>query len=424
MIDPGSFEAVDPLIAGRAAQRGRDAARPFLQQREASNVLLVGRRESQSGRPIAVMGPQVGYYSPQILMEMEIHGPDGLHARGATFPGISLYVLLGRGQDFAWSATTANTDVVDQFVEKLCEPDGSEPTTDSEHYLYKGECVPFKVSERQFQTIEGRHRPDPAAGPLAAAARPPARSPERPRPDPGARHRRWRAGRDRRGALDVLPRARVRRSPSSASTSTRSTAARSFRRTMREINFAFNWFYADDRDIAWTLSGWYPKRAKGTHPDFPAWGTGEWDWQGFDTSDYSSKRDSGHAAAALASTRAQGYLVNWNNKQAPGWRSADDYWNYGSVQRMTRLEDRIRARDQGRAEARPGRADPGNGAGRDDRPARVGALSLAAPRDRPREGRSPTREAIAAARRMGARGLAPARRGRRQRASSTGRRSP
>ena len=57
----------------------------------------------------------------------------------------------------------------------------------------------------------------------------------------------------------------------------------SFQRTMRDINFAFNWFYADDRDIGWTLSGWYPKRAKGSHPDFPAWGTGEWDWQGFDT---------------------------------------------------------------------------------------------------------------------------------------------
>ena len=34
--------------------------------------------------------------------------------------------------------------------------------------------------------------------------------------------------------------------------------------------------------------------------------------------------------------------MNWNNKQAPGWRAADDYWNYGSVQRMTRLEDRVR----------------------------------------------------------------------------------
>ena len=115
----------------------------------------------------------------------------------------------------------------------------------------------------------------------------------------------------------------------------------SFQRTMRDINFAFNWFYADDRDIGWTLSGWYPKRAKGSHPDFPAWGTGEWDWQGFDTSDYSSTRI---PARQLPHSRnpAQGYLVNWNNKQAPGWRAADDYWNYGSVQRMTRLEDRVR----------------------------------------------------------------------------------
>src|SRR5688572_6857213 len=124
MIDPGSFEAANPIVSGEAPAEGASAARRFLQPREASNVLLVGRRESRSGTPVAVMGPQVGYYSPQILMEMEIHGPDGLHARGATFPGISLYVLLGRGQDFAWSATTANTDVVDQFVEKLCEPDG------------------------------------------------------------------------------------------------------------------------------------------------------------------------------------------------------------------------------------------------------------------------------------------------------------
>jgi acyl-homoserine lactone acylase PvdQ len=116
---------------------------------------------------------------------------------------------------------------------------------------------------------------------------------------------------------------------------------------MRDINFAFNWFYADDRDIAWTLSGWYPRRAKGTHPDFPAWGTGEWDWQGFDASDYSSKRIS---TTKLPRSRnpGQGYLVNWNNKQAPGWRAADDYWHYGSIQRMTRLEDRIRAGIRGR----------------------------------------------------------------------------
>jgi acyl-homoserine lactone acylase PvdQ len=116
---------------------------------------------------------------------------------------------------------------------------------------------------------------------------------------------------------------------------------------MREINFAFNWFYADDRDVAWTLSGWYPRRARGTHPDFPAWGTGRWDWQGFDRSDYSSKR---MPVSSLPNSLNpnQGWIVNWNNKQAPGWRAADDYWSYGSVQRVTRLSDRVRAGIRGK----------------------------------------------------------------------------
>ena len=333
MIDPGSFEAVDPVVSGEAPQERSSLS--LAQRREASNVLLVGRRESKSGRPIAVMGPQVGYYSPQILMEMEIHGPDGLHARGATFPGISLYVLLGRGQDFAWSATTANTDVVDQFVEKLCEPDGSQPTTESNHYMYKGECVPFKVSERQFQSGIGA---------------PPDISP------PQDIH--LRVHRSVHGPIQA--RAQVKGEPV-AIAEARSTYfhelesavafkrlnfnevsnARAFQRTMRRINFAFNWFYADDRDIAWTLSGWYPKRARGTHPDFPAWGTGEWDWQGFESSDYSSARIPVRELPRSLNP-GQGYIVNWNNKQAPGWRSADDYWNYGSIQRVTRLSDRVR----------------------------------------------------------------------------------
>ncbi|HYH27757.1 MAG TPA: penicillin acylase family protein, partial [Actinomycetota bacterium] len=62
----------------------------------ASNALLVGSKLSATRRPLAVFGPQVGYWSPEILMEIDMHGP-GIHARGAAFPGISLYVLLGRG---------------------------------------------------------------------------------------------------------------------------------------------------------------------------------------------------------------------------------------------------------------------------------------------------------------------------------------
>jgi acyl-homoserine lactone acylase PvdQ len=105
----------------------------------ASNWLLLPRRKSQSGHPIAVIGPQVGYYLPEILMEEELHGP-GFDARGAAFPGVNLMVQLGHGRDYAWSATTATSDNVDTFAEVLCQ--------DDYHYLYKGQCLPMEKLDR------------------------------------------------------------------------------------------------------------------------------------------------------------------------------------------------------------------------------------------------------------------------------------
>jgi penicillin amidase len=105
-----------------------------------SNALLVGAKRSANKRPVFVMGPQVGYLYPEFLMEMDLHG-GGIDARGVAFPGVSLYVLLGRGKDFSFSATSASGDVVDQFLEELCNPDGSVPTAESTSYMYKGKCT-------------------------------------------------------------------------------------------------------------------------------------------------------------------------------------------------------------------------------------------------------------------------------------------
>ena len=304
-----------------------------------SNALLVAGSRSTTGKPIAVMGPQVGYYSPQILMEMDLHGP-GIAARGATFPGISLYILLGRGPDYAWSATTATTDVIDQFAEKLCNPDGSPATIESMHYLYKGQCIPLHTRDEVLTT------------PVA--------------PTDPAPPKRYTLRVERSVHGPIQSRATVSGQPV-AIASARSTYfhelesalafkrltggevrdARSFQQTMGEINFAFNWFYADDRNVAYLQSGWYPRRARGVDPDLPAWGTGEWDWQKF-------KRENNRArimpfrALPKDVSPKQGYIVNWNNKQARGWRSADDEWSYGPVHRSERLEDALRKRIRGR----------------------------------------------------------------------------
>src|SRR5438552_2563865 len=95
-----------------------------------SNALLVSSRLSASGHPLAVFGPQVAYFAPEILMEQDIHGP-GLDARGAAFPGANLYVSLGHGRDYAWSATSAGQDLTDTFAVPLCAPGGKKPSNDS-----------------------------------------------------------------------------------------------------------------------------------------------------------------------------------------------------------------------------------------------------------------------------------------------------
>ena len=82
-----------------------------------------------------MLGPQVGYYQPQILMEEDLHGP-GIDARGDV-PGVGLYVLLGHGRDYAWSATTATSDNVDTFAEVLCQ--------DAFHYRYNGKCLAMRA---------------------------------------------------------------------------------------------------------------------------------------------------------------------------------------------------------------------------------------------------------------------------------------
>ena len=90
----------------RQLHAGRRGAAAALQHAQLmSNALLIGAKRSTSGHPIFVAGPQVGYFSPEILMEEDLHG-GGLDARGVAFPGLGFYLQIGRGPDYAWSATS------------------------------------------------------------------------------------------------------------------------------------------------------------------------------------------------------------------------------------------------------------------------------------------------------------------------------
>lgn len=314
-----------------------------------SNALLVSGSRSASGRPIAVMGPQVGFFSPEILLELDIHAPatagsPGIDVRGAAFPGISLYVLIGRGRDFAWSATSAYGDNVDEFVEVLCEPDANgepdpsaEVTRESDHYVYKGKCVPFETRRKVLQTR------------VQAT-------------DPGNAFKRYELLVKRSVHGPIQGTATIDEEPVAIAearsayfhefasaialkqlNSNEVSGPRSFQRAMNYVNFSFNWFYAGEEDVTYFQSGWYPLRAGGTDSSLPTLGTGEWDWQGFDPDTFLSDRMS-FGDLPKDTNPGRGYFVNWNNKQAPGWRAADDQWVFGPTHLSELLEDRVRRR--------------------------------------------------------------------------------
>jgi Penicillin amidase len=118
------------------------------------------------------------------------------------------------------------------------------------------------------------------------------------------------------------------------------TGPKRFQEAASKINFAFNWAYVDANNIAYYLSGWYPERAKGTSPDFPILGTGQYDWQGFNTSLHTMKvvPFKKHPNAIDPD-----FLVSWNNKQAPRWSAADDKYSFGSVYRMQLIRNFVEA---------------------------------------------------------------------------------
>ncbi len=89
------------------------------------------------------VGPQLGYYYPEIVMQGDLHG-GGIDARGIIAP-IAPYVFIGRGRDFAWSLTSAGSQNEQQFLEQLCDSSGSAPTRASTHYLYRGRCRPMRL---------------------------------------------------------------------------------------------------------------------------------------------------------------------------------------------------------------------------------------------------------------------------------------
>ncbi len=341
--DDGSIVLDSHVVERTGAAPGTRAAGSILAaglrlKRHASNAMLIDAKHAVGGHPIMVAGPQVGFYAPSILHEVVLHGP-GVATRGAVVPGAGIYPIAGRGPDYTWSVTTAQGDNTDIFAERLCEPDGSKPSKASTAYVRGKQCVPLQVQRRPLAWSPGPAdlAADPSAQPFAAKLRI-ERSVHGPIIGRGTV----------RGVPVVFSRARASYFHEAGAAEGLSLLAggdvagpKDFQRRIARVTGSYNWFYADAEHTAYVQSGLYPRRHRGTSPDLPTWGDGRWDWRNFDSDAFT--------ASVLPRTRlpqaidpARGYLVSWNNKQAPGWRASDADWEYGPTHRSQRLERRVR----------------------------------------------------------------------------------
>ncbi|MEV7079294.1 penicillin acylase family protein [Streptomyces sp. NPDC093516] len=329
--DVGSVRA-EPLVYDRTGSATTSAATGASGQaakaavssakRGMSNALVVSGKHTASGRPVAVFGPQTGYFAPQLLLLQEIQGP-GISARGASFAGLSFYVELGRGQDYAWSATTSGQDIIDTYAVELCR--------DDHHYLYRGTCTPMEKVEQK-----NAWKPTVADGTAAGSYT-------------------MRVWRTKYGPVEY--RATVG-GKKVAYTTLRSSflheadsiigfqmlndpgyvkGPEDFQKAVQHINYTFNWFYADSEHTAYYNSGDNPVRAAGVDAEFPVWARPAHEWRGWDpatnTADYTPPSAHPHSVD-------QDYYVSWNNKQARDYTTAP--WGNGSVHRGNLLEDRVK----------------------------------------------------------------------------------
>ena len=250
-----------------------------------SNATLAGPKFSKVGNSLQTGGPQVGYYLPQILADIGIHGGN-LDATGMTFAGAGPAVLIGRGNGYAWTTTTGASDLTDTYVEKL-NPDNNR------QYQYKGEWEDMDCRTETYSTkgvpVEEQEICRTRHGPILAFD-------------------------EANNVAYSVRYAWMNRENQTVEGFWRYNSAKNLEDFATYSNYLssnHNMFYADDQG---NWGYWHPgnhvRRAKGVDIRLPQDGTGGSEWRGLlplkkVPHEVNSKRD---------------WLMNWNNQPSFGWQ--------------------------------------------------------------------------------------------------------
>lgn len=288
-----------------------------------SNALVLAGEHTTRGTPLLLGGPQMGYYRPPVIYEVGLHA-DAFDLAGVGVVGLPS-VVIGRTPAFAWTVTSGYDDMTDTVAVRL-DPE------DRHRYEWGGEW-------RRMAVERVRHRP----GIIAALT-----GGERPRrgvtqerafleadgyrmpvvawnPDERvAWAQRTTVRGDELGALSTW----LLDAPTADSGA---AAADAF----AELPFSFNFHVAGQDAIHYVHAGRVPERDPGFDWRLPVPGQdGLWDGTTHTVADHGLR----------VTDPEQGYVAQWNNAPAVGWRAGDMEQHWDLVHRVDRLEAVVEAR--------------------------------------------------------------------------------
>jgi penicillin amidase len=327
---PASVDAANTAVVS-GTDAAHVAARSVGIPQPGSNAWAISPSKSSTGGALLWGAPQVSYYVPQVIDEMEISG--GLtHVRGMSVPGGGPAVVIGYTPHISWSITTAQDDQVDTYIDQVRTQDNGA----TYQYFWRGAW--HRVDQRT-EVIRTRTN---GIGPLPS---PPAIYTTRTTVMYRTMH--GPPGRETPCTVTYIDRAggvaycKARSFWGAELDTGKAIVALAQATNLDQAGAAlrmgvvgFNFMYADaDGHIAWWHTGQIPVRVAGHDPRLPAPGDGSFDWRGFlDPMLWPHVVDP-----------AQGWIASWNNKPASNWPDAGDGSLWGPTQRVGQPMSLLRA---------------------------------------------------------------------------------
>jgi penicillin amidase len=272
-----------------------------------SNAFVVGNKKSATGNTLEQGGPQMGQSTPQIVLEMGLHGP-GIDAVGMMMPQAPS-VLIGASRYGAWTSTTGNSDVMDTYIEFLNPADHTQ-------YFFNGELVDMEMRIETIYDDEGI----PHEFPIYRTIHGPV------------------LGIDEANNLAFTMKTPYYKNELAAeegwSMFQQADNIYEFHEACAHVYPSHNFYLADrDGNIGYWHSGQFPvkpetgKDGRPIDDRFPLYGTGEEEWV----------RVTGPKEMPVCINPKQGWLANWNNKPIANWPYGESDYGWGEGHRVKRI---------------------------------------------------------------------------------------